>query len=446
VPEEFQCPACGAPMDIPEDAGATMRCPYCNASVVVPEELRENMESVTSIKIDLSELSSDHPMQISLGSDDPILTQLRAGNKIEAIKLYRLRTGLGLKESKDAVEAIQAGMTVSVESPQGLQPVKQTSARVGCILGVVILVVILALFGVITAAALTATTRAVSDSVLVVQEVIATVSPTPGLAELVMTVGEKGSGAGKMTDARSVSQDKEGTIYVADYLPGRVQVFNAEGDFISQWTLADPDQPLTGIAALPGERVAVVTNRSIGIYEGRSGKALAEWRDGEKSGYSDAWRMADGTLAVTRTSASDNDVLIFDVDGNIIQRIEQAFTSQTGESEMEMSVASDLAGNLYLLGSFNRLVLKYDRSGKFITRMGGEGDQPGYFTFPNDIAVDSSGQVFVSEGLDVIIFDSNGRYTGEFQAEGVASGMYTNPKDELLISARDQVLVYRMAR
>jgi ribosomal protein L7/L12 len=34
---------------------------------------------------------------------------LRAGNKIEAIKLYRAATGLGLKEAKDAVDAMTAG-------------------------------------------------------------------------------------------------------------------------------------------------------------------------------------------------------------------------------------------------------------------------------------------------------------------------------------------------
>lgn len=33
---------------------------------------------------------------------------LRAGNKIEAIKLYRAATGLGLKEAKDAIDAILA--------------------------------------------------------------------------------------------------------------------------------------------------------------------------------------------------------------------------------------------------------------------------------------------------------------------------------------------------
>jgi ribosomal protein L7/L12 len=35
---------------------------------------------------------------------------LRRGNKIEAIKLYREQTGLGLKEAKDAVEAIERGL------------------------------------------------------------------------------------------------------------------------------------------------------------------------------------------------------------------------------------------------------------------------------------------------------------------------------------------------
>ena len=33
---------------------------------------------------------------------------MRGGDKIEAIKLYREATGVGLKESKEAVEAIEA--------------------------------------------------------------------------------------------------------------------------------------------------------------------------------------------------------------------------------------------------------------------------------------------------------------------------------------------------
>jgi ribosomal protein L7/L12 len=36
----------------------------------------------------------------------PVMQALRNGNKIEAIKLLREETGLGLKEAKDAVEAL----------------------------------------------------------------------------------------------------------------------------------------------------------------------------------------------------------------------------------------------------------------------------------------------------------------------------------------------------
>ena len=41
-------------------------------------------------------------------ADPEILRLVRANNKIEAIRRYRELTGLGLKESKDAVEAIES--------------------------------------------------------------------------------------------------------------------------------------------------------------------------------------------------------------------------------------------------------------------------------------------------------------------------------------------------
>jgi ribosomal protein L7/L12 len=41
---------------------------------------------------------------------EEIRALVRAGRMIEAIKLYRERTGTGLKEAKDAVDKIAAGM------------------------------------------------------------------------------------------------------------------------------------------------------------------------------------------------------------------------------------------------------------------------------------------------------------------------------------------------
>jgi len=44
----------------------------------------------------------------SLAEVDPaILERIRAGRKIEAIKLYRERYGIGLKDAKEAVEALE---------------------------------------------------------------------------------------------------------------------------------------------------------------------------------------------------------------------------------------------------------------------------------------------------------------------------------------------------
>lgn len=45
--------------------------------------------------------------EASAADQSDIIELLRQGQKIEAIKLYRERTGLGLKEAKDAVEAIE---------------------------------------------------------------------------------------------------------------------------------------------------------------------------------------------------------------------------------------------------------------------------------------------------------------------------------------------------
>jgi ribosomal protein L7/L12 len=41
--------------------------------------------------------------------DDRVRNLALEGKKIEAIKLYRQTTGLGLKEAKDAVEAMERG-------------------------------------------------------------------------------------------------------------------------------------------------------------------------------------------------------------------------------------------------------------------------------------------------------------------------------------------------
>ena len=53
---------------------------------------------------------------------DKIRELVRHGNKIEAIKIYRGMTGVGLAEAKDAVEALAAGQPVQVSALAAASP------------------------------------------------------------------------------------------------------------------------------------------------------------------------------------------------------------------------------------------------------------------------------------------------------------------------------------
>lgn len=57
---------------------------------------------------------------------DQIRSLMAAGNKIEAIKVYRAATGVGLKEAKDAVEALERGelLPAAPAAPQPLTGVE----------------------------------------------------------------------------------------------------------------------------------------------------------------------------------------------------------------------------------------------------------------------------------------------------------------------------------
>src|SRR3972149_4772492 len=97
MPQTFNCPNCGAPLDYPGGSEATVRCPYCNNSVIVPAELRgPERPGVGSSRIsDRVEGMAD------------VRRLLESGNKIEAIKRFREIANVGLKEAKDAVGRLE---------------------------------------------------------------------------------------------------------------------------------------------------------------------------------------------------------------------------------------------------------------------------------------------------------------------------------------------------
>ena len=65
---------------------------------------------------------------------EAVLAQLAAGKKIAAIKVYREATGVGLEEAKDAVEALEAGAPLVVPAPAAAPAPAPGDAKVAALI------------------------------------------------------------------------------------------------------------------------------------------------------------------------------------------------------------------------------------------------------------------------------------------------------------------------
>jgi outer membrane protein assembly factor BamB len=254
----------------------------------------------------------------------------------------------------------------------------------------------------------------------------------------ILNFGSEGIGPGMFKDARSIAIDASGKIYVGEYSGGRIQVFDPDGKFITQWSV-NPKMPLRGMAADRSGVVYIVQSGTISRHEGATGKLLGQLEYAEGWGFDDISVAADGGLIAAWYKNRD-DIVRFSSAGQVQRTIRAAISSVTDDSELDTRVAVDGLGNIYALGSFKNAVFKFSPEGKYLTRFGSAGDQPGQFRAPSAIAVDGKGRVYVGDIKGIQVFDGNGRYLTMFDPGGTASGMVFNDKNELFVVARKHVL------
>lgn len=263
---------------------------------------------------------------------------------------------------------------------------------------------------------------------------------TNSFATQLLTFGSEGIGPGMFTDARSIAVDGAGRIYVGEYTGGRIQVFDPDGKFLSQWTIGDRKTILRGLAADRKGTVYVVSGGRIDRYQGETGEKLGQLAY-ERSGFDDVSMGADGGLVAAWHSNRD-DIVRFDSNGKVVGTIPEAISGASGDSELSMRVAVDGAGSVYALGRFNNGVFKFGRDGKFINRFSSGGNEPGQLRAAYSIAVDGYGRVYVGDIKGIQVFDANGRYLTLLELKGMAFGMVFNDKNELFVIARDKVIKY----
>lgn len=193
--------------------------------------------------------------------------------------------------------------------------------------------------------------------------------------------GSTGSAPGEFNQPLDVEVDGNGNIYVADAGNSRVQKFDANHNYILEFS---PPNGARGIAIDKENNVIVCSNTSMVYKFSPTGELIY--------GINVSGNYA-ADVAVDRDNRmyfliSPPCIKIYNKDGNYI-------SSWASEGEMEMFYAAGLdisnQDEVFICDTGNARMQKYDLEGNFITSWGGWD----IFSSNEDVKVDSSGNVYV---------------------------------------------------
>ncbi|MBV7339090.1 hypothetical protein KFU94_64910 [Chloroflexi bacterium TSY] len=103
----------------------------------------------------------------------------------------------------------------------------------------------------------------------------------------------------------------------------------------------------------------------------------------------------------------------------------------TGDGQFigPVDVAVDSSGNVYVAEWENDRIQKFDNSGTFLTKWGVVGDGDGQFVGPRGVAVDGNGNVYVADSGNHRIqkFNSSGAFLAKWGSEGRGDDQFNDP-------------------
>ena len=258
-------------------------------------------------------------------------------------------------------------------------------------------------------------------------------TPMPGLAISLLTFGEAGSGAGQFMNAHALAVDPQGRIFIGESGSGRVQFFDPYGHVLGEWMTGRQDSALNAMAVDPQTGSLFISESGILFRFVRPLVGEMAFRPLEgvvKGNIGDVDTGLDGSLL----AAYNGDHLTL-VDKNYHRLLDLAQPVQTitGSAETGLRVTQDSSGDLYVLGVSNRVVLKYSVQGKFLARIGAQGDGLGEFQAPSDVSADSQGRVYVADGSRVLIYNGSGKYLVVLGVEGEVVDLATDVQNQLYV-------------
>ncbi len=169
----------------------------------------------------------------------------------------------------------------------------------------------------------------------------------------------------------------------------------------------------------------------------------------EKVYFEDLAVGLDGLIYATAGMGGSADIVVLTADGKEVKRFKDVTAQANLKRASLENITLDGDGNMYVVDRMGYYILKFSKDGKYINRFGGKNEsgrkdvKGSLDTFPQDIAIDGKGNLFVSMVSNIFVFDTNGAYIDSFDTTQ-AFGMAVTDKNELWIACRPFVVKYEM--